>query len=474
MSETVVTRFAPSPTGNLHIGGARTALFNYLWAKKNNGKFILRIEDTDRTRYDAQSEQSIMEGLKWLGLSWDEGPIKQSDRFEIYKKYASQLVEQGKAYYCFCTPEHLDMMRQIQMQKNRAPRYDGSCRKLTTSEIQEKLNNNKKFVIRLKVPEQGMIIINDLVRGEINFQCADVDDQVLIKSDGFPTYHLANVVDDHEMGITHVIRGEEWIPSTPKHILLYQAFGWQPPQFAHLSLFINKGGGKMSKREGAVSLLNYRDQGYLPEAVNNFMAFLGWNPKNEKEFFNLTELISEFDLHKIHKANPIFDIQKLDFYNGYYLRKKNIDEFYDLAKPYLNSEYTRDEKYIKQILSLEQERVKKLTDLNDMIGYFFTDSLQYDKTMLIWKKEAPEKIKDNLIKLATALQKINESDWYKEKIESTILNWIQQNNYSNGEILWPMRVSLTGLKASPSPFEVSSVLKKEKSIARIQTAINLL
>lgn len=470
----VITRFAPSPTGNLHIGGARTALFNYLWAKKNNGTFILRIEDTDRVRYQPESEKSIIEGLKWLGLHWDIGPIKQSENISKYKKYADQLVKVGKAYYCFCTPERLEKMREIQKKKNLASKYDGACRNLSEDEIQKKINQGEKFVIRLKVPKQGSVVINDMIRGRIKFDCGEIDDQVLIKSDGFPTYHLANVVDDHEMNISHVIRGEEWIPSTPKHVLLYQAFGWNIPIFAHLSLFIKKDGGKLSKREGATSLLDYKKTGYLPEAIINFIAFLGWNPKDAREIFSLSDLIKEFDLKNVHKANPIFDTQKLDFLNGYNLRKKSLDEFTELAIPYLNKQYAKDKKFLKKILELEQERVKRLGDLTNSINYFFTDKLQYDPSLLIWKKESREKIKQNLQLLITKLSTINESDWEIKKLEKIIISWIRENQLSNGEVLWPMRVALCGLKASPSPFEVAATLSKTKSITRIQQALNLL
>lgn len=472
MSEKVVTRFAPSPTGNLHIGGARTALFNYLWAKKNNGKFILRIEDTDRVRYQPESEKSIIEGLKWLGLNWDLGPIKQSENFKNYRKYADQLIEQGKAYYCFCTPERLDKMRDIQKKKNLAPKYDGCCKRLSKNEIENNLKNNTPYVIRLKVPEQGSVVIEDLIRGKIKFECREIDDQVLIKSDGFPTYHLANVVDDHEMGVTCVIRGEEWIPSTPKHVLLYRAFSWQQPQFAHLSLFIKKDGGKLSKREGAVSLLSYRDVGYLPEAINNFIAFLGWNPKDKREFFTLDELTKEFDLKNVNKANPIFDTAKLDYLNGYYLRKKSIDEFTDLAKPFLPKDFLDNENYLKSVLKLEQERTKKLSDLHGLINYFFVDQLNYNKSLLMWKDLSADKIKNNLLSLMQKISSI--SKWGIKDIEEIIIPWIKEQNLTNGEVLWPMRVALTGLKASPSPFEVAGVLGKEKTIKRLQNAVNLL
>ncbi len=466
----VVTRFAPSPTGMLHIGGARTCLYNWLWARKNNGKFVLRIEDTDQERFVEGAEENIYEGLKWLGMEWDEGPFKQSERTEIYKKYADQLVEQGKAYYCFCTKDRLDEMREIQKKMNKAPKYDGLCRNLSKEEIEEKIKAGEKYVVRLKLPQEGSVVVDDMVRGKVKFEYKDIDDQVLVKSDGFPTYHLANVVDDHDMGINHVIRGEEWLPSTPKHIYLYEALGWEPPRWAHLSLFIKKGGGKLSKREGATSLLNYKEMGYLPEAVNNFIAFLGWNPKDERELFTLEELAKEFDLKNVNKANPIFDTDKLDYLNGLYLRKKSLDELYELAKPYLKVE--ADEEYIKKVLGLEQERIKKLSEIGEMTEYFFTDDLKYDSELLVWKKSTPAETKENLGLLIKKLEETE--DWGKESLEKNIIDWIKSIEKGNGDILWPMRAALTGREKSPSPFEVASVLGKERSLSRLQKAESML
>ncbi len=466
----VVTRFAPSPTGMLHIGGARTCLYNWLWARKNNGKFILRIEDTDQERFVEGAEENIYEGLKWLGMEWDEGPFKQSERTEIYKKYAAQLVEQGKAYYCFCTKERLDEMREIQQKMNKPPRYDGLCRNLSKEEIEEKIKAGEKYVVRLKLPQEGSVLVKDLVRGKVKFEYKDLDDQVLVKSDGFPTYHLANVVDDHEMGINCVIRGEEWLPSTPKHIYLYEALGWEQPQWAHLSLFIKKGGGKLSKREGATSLLNYKEMGYLPEAVNNFIAFLGWNPKDERELFSLEELAKEFDLKNVNKANPIFDTEKLDYLNGLYIRKKSLDELYELTKPFLTVD--ADEDYIKKVLVLEQERIKKLSEIGEMTKYFFTDDLNYEADLLVWKKSTKEEAKENLGLLIKKLEETE--DWEKESLEKNIIEWIKSIEKGNGDILWPMRAALTGQEKSPSPFEVASVLGKERSLARLRNAESVL
>lgn len=465
----VRTRFAPSPTGNLHIGGARTALYSYLWAKKNGGEFLLRIDDTDRTRYQAGAEDSIYDGLRWLGIQWTGEVIKQSTRTELYRQQAEQLVAAGQAYYCFCTAERLDLMREIQQKKGRAPKYDKTCLQLPADEVQTKLQQGEAHVIRLKIEPTGTVRINDLVRGVIEFRCEELDDQILLKSDGFPTYHLAVVVDDHAAGITHVIRGEEWIPSTPKHVLLYQAFGWEPPVFAHLSLFINKGGGKLSKREGATALLEYRALGYLPEAVVNFIAFLGWNPKTTEEFFTLDELAQAFDLTQVNTANPIFDTEKLDWYNGHYVRRLSPEQLLEYARPYLPKQ---DDAFLIKIVTLEQERLKKLSDLTELTDFFFKDQLSYDPHLLVWKKSTQEQTKHYLAELLKHLQL--PSDWSSQGLEQNIIQWIKTQEWGNGDVLWPMRVALSGKKASPPPFAIAAILGKDRTVARIQAAINLL
>lgn len=470
MTTQIRTRFAPSPTGNLHIGGARTALYSYLWAKKNQGAFLLRIEDTDQTRYQPEAEQSILNGLQWLGLQWDEPIIKQSTRTQLYQEYAQKLITNNKAYYCFCTSERLETMRQLQRKKNRAPRYDKHCLTLSDTEINTKMAAQTPYVIRLNIPEEGSVVIEDLVRGRIEFQCSELDDQILLKSDGFPTYHLANIVDDHESNITHVIRGEEWIPSTPKHVLLYQAFGWEPPQFAHLSLFINKGGGKLSKREGATSLLEYKKQGYLAEAVNNFIAMLGWNPKTNQELFTLPELIAAFDLHTINTANPIFDTEKLDWYNAQYIRKLPLTRIVEYCKPYLPQNQPAD--YLEKIVSLEQDRIKTFAEITEYTDFFFKETLDYDTALLNWKKNTLQQTAEYLKQVREQLN--NVTDWTQAHLESVILPWIKENNYGNGDILWPLRVALTGKKASPSPFEVAAVLGKDKSLQRIELALQMI
>ncbi|MFH1781740.1 MAG: glutamate--tRNA ligase [Patescibacteria group bacterium] len=480
MSKQIITRFAPSPTGYLHIGGARTALFSYLWAKKNGGKFILRIEDTDRARYVEDAEDSIIKGLEWLGLEWDDGPYHQSERLEKYNEAAKRLVDDGKAYYCFCSQDRLKEMREEQIKNKQAPKYDKTCCSLAKEEVEERLKNKEKHVIRLNVPQDGRVEFHDEVRGNIKIENKDIDDQVLVKSDGFPTYHLAVVVDDNDMGVNYVIRGEEWLPSTPKHILLYEALGYEMPKFAHLSLFIKKGGGKLSKREGATSLLNYRDQGYLPEAVTNFIAFLGWNPKDTREIFSLKDLEKEFDLKNVNKANPIFDTDKLDYLNGLYIRNLELDEFVKLAMPYLEngikSDLMADEEYVKNIMALEQERVKRLDEVGEMVKFFFVenDKLDYEASLLVWKKSTPEETKNNLEKLINKLKEVDEMQWDRGQLEEIIINWNKEQGLGNGDVLWPMRAALSGEKASPSPFEIADVLGKEKTLIRLQNASSML
>lgn len=453
----VITRFAPSPTGKFHIGGARTALYAWLWARKNHGKFILRIEDTDKKREMPGGVENIQESLRWLGIDWDEGPILQSTRLPLYQKHAEELVEKGSAYYCDCSPERLQSIREEAMREKKILKYDGHCRgNLKKPE--------KKFVIRLDVSKskEEKIKTEDIIRGKVVFDRDHIDDQVLLKSDGWPTYHLANVVDDHDMGITYVIRGEEWLSSLPKHILLYQAFGWTPPKFAHLSLFLSQGGGKMSKRHNDTSLLGFRDEGYLSEAVMNFIALLGWNPKTEQEIFSQKDLIQLFDLKNLHKANPIFDITKLDAVNALYIRKKENQELLQLCRfyePQLN----------EAMIALEKDRIKTLKEIVEKTRYFFEEPI-YETDLLSWKNQKPSS--QTLQELYTFLASIE--DFTAKNLETLILAWIQKQGLKNGEVLWPLRVALSGLKASPGPFDIAAILKKEKTLARLQSAINRL
>lgn len=487
----VRTRYAPSPTGYLHIGGLRTALYAYLFAKQNRGTFFLRIEDTDQSREVEGAVENLIKSLKLGGIIADEGiiidkdgkmreignlgPYTQSQRLDIYRRYAKQLIDSGKAYYCFCTPERLEVLRHGQEAAKQPTRYDGLCRKLSPEEIKEKLERGEKYVIRMKVnPEQdGVIEFEDLVRGKISVHSKEIDDQILIKADGFPTYHLAHIVDDHLMQTTHVIRGEEWLPSTPKHILLFRAFGWQPPKYAHLSLILNPDKSKLSKRQGDVAVEDYLTKGYLPEALVNYVALLGWNPGTEQEIFSMPELLKEFSFDKIHKAGAVFDIKKLDWMNSEYIKKLPAQKFKELALPYLQKRlgdnFSKNIN-LEKIMVLEQQRIDRLDKIGEGLEFLFVDELSYDKNLLAWKKSTPEKAGECLRLVLSELEKCQ--NWNKENLEKSLLEMIKANGLNNGDVLWPLRVALTGQEKSPTPFEVAEILGKEKSIERINQAIS--
>jgi len=468
-------RFAPSPTGFLHIGGLRTCFYNYLYAKQNKGKFILRIEDTDRQRMAPKAVENLIRTLKIMGLDWSE-LYAQSERLEIYQKYSQELLDKGYAYCCFCSTSELKEMREKQIAQKIAPQYDGRCRKLSEKEIATKIKNGQSYVIRLKIPKEDKGEFFDVIRGRIQIDLKNIDDQVLLKSDKWPTYHLANVVDDHLMEITHVIRGEEWLPSTIKHILLYQFFGWKPPKFVHLPLLLNPDKSKLSKRQGDVAVEDYLNQGYLPEALLNFISLLGWNPGNDKEIFSKEELIKDFSLKRIQKAGAIFNTEKLDWLNGYYIRQMPIDELTQKCIPYLEQSGIMNKiknlDWLKKVISLEQERMKKLNDIVDLGSYFWADDLKYDSQILIWKDTPQTEIKDNLIKLEKILNKIPEKEFNSANINAKVLAWVPEKG--RGSIFWPWRVALSGLKASPPPNDIAEILGKTKTLERIKFAIDKL
>ncbi len=515
LQKNVRVRFAPSPTGYLHIGGLRTALYNYLFARKNAGVFALRVEDTDQKRFVEGAVENLIEALEQMGLTWDEGvypenfkfkisnfklnksvtypgiveigelgPYVQSERLELYKKYAEQLVADGKAYYCFCEPVRLEQMREKQQQEKLPPMYDRYClANLTAEEINQKLQAQCPAVIRLKVPKTETVEFQDLVRGQVSFNTDNLDDQVLFKSDGFPTYHLANVVDDHLMKITHVIRGEEWLPSTPKHILLYRAFGWETPTFAHIPLLLNADKSKLSKRQGDVAVEDYLKKGYLKEAVLNFVAMLGWNPGegSVQEIFSLEELIAQFDLKKVHKAGAVFDLKKLDWLNSQYLKKMSVEDLYLAVKPFLEEKefyqtwssahkiWSEAEKaeYLKKVLTIEQDRLANLAQVGAENEFFFKE-LAYDKSLLYWKEMNDEQLRESLQKSQAVLSQLNEQQWTQELIEQQLLAAAGNNR---GDLLWPLRACLTGVQKSPSPFDCVWVLGKEESLKRIEVAL---
>ena len=475
MTDKIRIRFAPSPTGFLHIGNFRVALFDYLIAKSLGGELILRIEDTDQKREVPGAADKLITLLDYFKIKFDEGPhlggpcgpYIQSQRLAIYKKYSDQLLEEGKAYRCFCTEERLTEMREEQQEKKQAPRYDRRCRNLTKEESDHRAASGEPFVIRQKMPLEGKITVHDELRGDIIFDFNDLDDQVLIKSNGVPTYQFANVVDDHEMAISHVTRGDEWLASFPKNILLYQDFGWTPPKFIHFPLILNKEGGKLSKRKGDVFVEDYLNKGYLPEALINFCVLLGWHPKGDNEIFTLEELEKEFFISGIGISPAVFDIEKLNYYNGYYIRLKKLDELVNLCRPFLETAgYETNKYYLDRIVAVSSDRLKTLQDIVNITGFFFKQP-EYPQELLLWKNLTLEAAKNNLKEIAEILQDIKETDWTKENLEEEIFMYLKSHDKKNGDYLWPWRVAVTGEKNSPSPFEVSWALGKEETLKRI-------
>lgn len=466
----VRTRIAPSPTGSPHIGTAYAALFNYCFAKKNNGDFVLRIEDTDRTRFVEGSEKEIIESLSWLGLNPDEspfeggkfGPYRQSERLEIYKEHAQKLIDSGKAYFCNCTSERLEKLREDQQSRKELPHYDRKCRF-------DPPKNTENTVIRLSVPDEGTTIVADQIRGEVEFQNSGIDDQVLIKSDGFPTYHLASVVDDHLMEISHVIRAEEWLSSTPKHVLLYQAFGWEVPVFVHLALLRNPDRSKISKRKNPVSLTFYKDQGYLPEALVNFLGLMGWSMPDDQEIFSLSEMISAFSFDRLDVAGPVFDIQKLDWLNGEYIRKIPDDK---LARRIVEGKFTKYTKeQVQQKLYLVKERMKRLTDFDPQTKYFFepvsvepsfissASGLNYEGTVS-WLKSTQE------IFAGTA-----PTNWKSKTLEESLEKKREELGANKTKYFQTIRASVSGSIATPPLGQTLEAIGKDKTESQIEEAI---
>jgi len=480
----VKTRFAPSPTGFLHIGGLRTALFAFLFARHNNGDFILRIEDTDQTRFVEGALEDIIESLKWIGISWNEGPdiggphgpYLQSERKTIYKDHAYDLVKSGHAYKCFCTQNRLGALREEQKKKGIYPVYDRHCRQLSQEEILRHEKKDDPFVIRLKIPEEGEIIFEDYIRGKIITANSTLDDIILLKSDGFPTYHLANVVDDHLMGITHVIRGEEWIPSTPRHIILYNAFGWKPPVFSHVPVILAQGGGKLSKRHGVTMVKQFRQKGFLNEAVLNFITLLGWSLDDKTELFSMKELIEHFDLDRVNKAPAVFSYEKLNWFNGVYIRNKKYNDLYDLLIPFLiqggilkEEESARYQEYVLKIIPLIQERLKYLSDVSDLTWFFFDDHFCIkDRHALIQKKHTK---KDAIRILKNTVEKLQSVTHFQTgELENVLRDLIKDLGLKPGSVFMTIRVAITGTKVSPGLFETMCVLGKDRVIKRLKEA----
>ncbi|MEZ7506363.1 glutamate--tRNA ligase [Flavobacterium sp. Arc2] len=501
MSKQVRVRFAPSPTGPLHIGGVRTALFNYLFAKKNNGVFFLRIEDTDQNRFVPGAEAYIMEALQWLGISPDEtigknekfGPYRQSERKPLYREYADQLINTGWAYYAFDTAEALDTARKEQEEQGKTFIYNHTNRELldtslviSVEETAKRIANGDAYVIRFKTPVGETLHLQDIIRGDVKFETSLLDDKVLFKSDGMPTYHLANIVDDHLMETSHVIRGEEWLPSMPLHVLLYRAFGWDAPEFAHLPLILKPiGNGKLSKRDGdklgfpvfplewkteeAISS-GYREKGFFPEAVVNFLALLGWNDGTEKEIYTLEELAEAFDLNRVHKAGAKFDPEKNKWFNHQYLIKQEDATLAKAFTPILESKgFTIDENVLIKVVSLIKERAHFVSEFWDLTDFFFVAPTDYDaKASKNWKEETPALMQE----LISVLQEI--TDFTSTNIETIVKDWMTKNEIGMGKVMQPFRLSLVGALKGPHLFDIVEVVGKEETISRIHKAIETL
>lgn len=482
MSSPIRVRFAPSPTGYLHVGGLRTALYNYLFAQRNGGKLVLRIEDTDQARRVEGAMENLISTLGWSGVHYDEGPDRpgpfgpyiQSQRLDIYNRYVKDLVEKGKAYHCFCTPERLEEIRKRQTGAKERASYDRHCRDLGRDEVESRLRNGERNVIRMKIPLGGELTFNDLIRGDVSIAYEVLDDQVLLKSDGFPTYHLAVVVDDHLMEISHVIRGEEWLPSTPKHVLLYEFFGWELPKFAHLPLLLNPDKSKLSKRQGDVAVEDYRAKGYLKEAIINFIAFLGWNPGDERELFMMDELIKEFTLERVGKSGAVFNIEKLDWLNFQHLRKKSDEEVLGMVKEYLaGSSFAGrqpGDQYLLSVVIAMRERASFVRDFVEKCPYFYEAPDQYDPDVVKkrWKPESSTQLQALSEKLAGAT--LNS----KEDFEAALHQMSEKLNIKTSELIHPLRLAVSGMGAGPGLYDILIILGKEEVVRRINLAIQKL
>lgn len=467
----VRTRMAPSPTGEYHVGHLATLLKNYAFAKKRGGKFVLRIEDTDQERYVPGAVEKILKVIKAYGLGWDEGPdiggpyqpYTQSQRLPIYQEKAHELVKMGKAYYCFCSQQRLDQIRDQQRAANIPPKYDRHCRTLSPQEAQAKVTAGESFVVRLAVPDNQDIVFNDLIRGDITVNSNIIDDQVLLKSDSFPTYHLAVVIDDLLMKITHVLRGEEWISSTPKHILLYQAFGWEPPVYAHIPVFLNPDGkGKMSKRKGTVAAQSFLDDGFLPEAMLNFFMILGWSPKDQREIITLDEYINEFDPKDISSKSVAFDINKLRWINGMYIRRLASDELIKRLQPFLPPDFPHDQ--MPLILPLVMERLVVLKDFEELTSFFYRP-IEVDQALLLQKADKPL-VMAQLLETISALSALN--SWTVEGIEQVVRDLQATKDWKKSQYFMMLRVAVTGKTATPPLFETMMVLTKDTVIDRLK------
>lgn len=486
MNKPVRVRYAPSPTGFPHVGNIRTALFNWLFARHHRGRFIVRVEDTDLARIVKGALEAILDGLRWLGLDWDEGPgvggeygpYFQSERLSLYRQAAERLVAQGDAYYCFCSPERLGEMRAEQARRKQPPGYDRHCRHLSREQMHAREKEGITPVVRFKVPLEGQTEFDDIIRGRVRFENATLDDYVLLKSDGYPTYHLASVVDDHAMLISHVLRAEEWLSSTPRHLLLYQALGYPLPEFAHLPMILGPDRAKLSKRHGAVSITEYRAQGFLPEAMVNFLALLGWSLDDKTEIITPGELIENFSLERVSQTAAIFNREKLKWMNGVYLRNLSRDDFITRVTPFLERDLTPQARkslspaYVREVMPLVQERARTLAEVPSLVDFFFATELDYDPGLLIGKKMEGS---NTLNALRVSLARLSTLSAFKtDSLEGVLRPLAGELGLKTGQLFGTLRVAVTGRTATPPLFETMAVLGRERCLERIQAAIDAL
>ena len=472
---TVRTRIAPSPTGDPHVGTAYIALFNQCFARQHGGQFILRIEDTDQVRSSAESEQQILDSLRWLGLEWDEGPdvggahgpYRQSERSAIYHEHSEQLIAKGHAFRCFCTSERLDTLRAEQMANKQTPGYDGHCLHLSEQEVTQRVTAGEPHVVRMKVPASGICKVQDMLRGEIEIPWEQVDMQVLMKADGLPTYHLANVVDDHLMQITHVLRGEEWINSAPKHILLYQYFGWDMPQLCHMPLLRNPDKSKLSKRKNPTSIIFYQRMGYLPQALLNYLGRMGWSMPDEREKFSLDEMVEHFDIQRVSLGGPIFDVEKLAWLNGQWIRDLSEQDFVDAVQKWaLNSDYLRP------MVPLVQSRVETFSDLVPLAGFFMTGKLELQVEQFAHKKLSQDEVRQTLQLLLWKLEALRQ--WDKERITDVIQAVAAHLELKLRDVMPLMFASITGQASSVSVLDAMEIIGPDLTRFRLRQALELL
>ncbi len=480
MSDAVRVRFAPSPTGMLHVGGLRTALYNYLFARKHGGKFVLRIEDTDRSRHVPGAVEMIVSSLRWAGLDYDEGPdvggpfgpYYQSERLALYREATDRLVAAGHAYPCFCTPERLEAMRRERKQDQRSTKYDRTCLKLSAREVEEKKAAATPFVVRLRIPDVRSIVVTDVIRGRVEISTEILDDQILLKSDGYPTYHLANVVDDHAMEITHVIRGEEWLPSTPKHVLLYRYLGCDPPLFAHLPLLLGTDRSKLSKRQADVAVSDYREQGYYPEALVNFVALLGWNPGYDRDIFSLGDLVREFSLERVNKSGAIFDLEKLRWLQGEYLRARAVEALVEELRPLVAEKGWggAGDDYLGRVVELMRERVTFPREILERGDWFFEDPERYEEETV--RKRWSARSRELLTRALAPLEALPGFD--AASLEEAMKSFATREGAKVADVVHPLRLACTGRGAGPGLYALMEVLGRDTCLRRIRRALEVL